>query len=42
MDDDSGAQWWQTVGQWEQLELESDPQYQAWIEAREQEELEPA
>ena len=43
--DDSGLCYWQTVGQWEMLEVEQDPQYQAWIEAQEQEwrnELEPA
>ena len=32
--DDSGIQYWQTVGQWEQ-----DPEYEAWIEAQRAEEL---
>ena len=35
--DDRGLQYWQTVGQWEREELESDPQYQEWIEAQERE-----
>lgn len=35
--DDRGMQYWQTVGQWEREELESDPQYQEWIESQDYE-----